>query len=126
MVIIDLDELKERNCGNCRHRNDKYKILGCSLLNKQTKKEKCCSLHLSDEENQGTDNKHSENEDLLDYPISDEKCKCGKPMYELPKRDDFFEDDEEYAYLCTDEDCNKKLIITVCKTCEHATTYWEE
>lgn len=40
-----LTEMKERNCGNCQYRNEKYKILGCKLQNKQTKQDYCCILH---------------------------------------------------------------------------------
>lgn len=41
----DLENMRERNCENCRYSNTKYKILTCKLLNKQTTKEYCCVLH---------------------------------------------------------------------------------
>jgi len=42
----DLKQMKERNCGNCYHRNEKYKILGCKVHNKQVSKEHCCPIHV--------------------------------------------------------------------------------
>jgi hypothetical protein len=31
-----------------------------------------------------------------------------------------------YEYLCTDPECDKKLIVQVCRHCEHEMRWWEE
>ena len=122
---IDLETLTERNCGNCYHRNEKYKILGCKLHNKQTKLENCCSSHVFDLEQE---EKQEREEEGLDYPISGEMCECGKPMYDLGQRKISLGNDDGYDYydfLCTDEGCDKKLIIKVCQHCEHEMRWYE-
>jgi len=113
-MILDQDainKLKERNCGNCLHRNEKYKILGCDLRNKQVKKHNSCSSHQFD---RGAAGKVDER-DIK--PTSSEICKCGKGMNFLKQRTG--DDEEIFAYRCIDEDCGNIREIHVCETCEH-------
>lgn len=148
-----LEDVKERNCENCDFRNEKYKILGCRLHNRQTRAGNCCSCHQF--ENEYKCHKRSfkycekcevpislkvlkelpsqicpdclgyfEEGNDLEYPVSNETCKCGKKMYELSVKD--ADGYDIYEYLCTDPECDKKLIIQKCQHCEHESRWWEK
>ena len=130
-MIIDgkaLEKMKSRNCGNCHHRNERYKILGCDLHNKQVKKEFCCSSHSFPITDEIAQKEMLEKENQL-YDSS-EICKyCKKPM-KLTKngKRGLFDDDNTWIYECHNEECEKqpKLIIDVCEECEDESRYWEE
>jgi len=49
-MIIDLENLRERNCSNCFWKNTKYKILTCKIHNRQINPNHCCQAHCFDDE----------------------------------------------------------------------------